>query len=91
MIAEAKSQSYKLKKAEVGPGHQYLMQYHGAYFKIGLIDATFGIIDNGEPATVYHNKGPRNKLTIVNDIGICVIMPVYIDGDPREDGKVVVE
>lgn len=91
VIARAKSQGYKLKKSEVGYGYRYLVRYDGAYFKIGLIDSTFGIIDDGEPATVYHKEGPRNKLTIVTSIGMAVIMPVFLDGDPEENGMVVVE
>lgn len=90
VIAETKSKGYKLKKSEVGVGYRYLMRYHDAYFKIGLIDSTFGIIDDRGVATVYHEPGPRNKLTIVTDIGIAVIMPVFVDGDPEEDGITVV-
>lgn len=56
-----------------------------------MIDSTFGIIDNGEAATVYHKEGPRNKLTIINKLGICVIMPVFIDDDPEEDGMIAID
>ena len=41
--------------------------------------------------SVYHEKGPRNKLTIVTNIGVAVIMPVFVDSDPKEDGIIVVE
>lgn len=91
VIAKAKSQGYKLKKSEVGYGYRYLMKYEDAYFKVGLLDATFGLIDDGKLATAYHEKGPRNKLTIVTNIGVAVIMPVFVDSDPKEDGIIVVE
>lgn len=91
VIAEAKSKGYKLKKSEVGYGYEYLMRYDGSYFKIGLLDASYGIINNGEEATVYHKEGPNNPLTITTDIGIAFIMPVRYDGDPEEDGKIVIE
>lgn len=91
VLSEAKSQGYKLKKSEVGYGYKYLMRYNGSYFKIGLIDSTFSVINDGKDATVYHKEGPRNKLTIVTNIGITVIMPVFVDGDPKEDGIIVVE
>lgn len=91
VLADAKSQGYKLKKSEVGYGYKYLMRYNGAYFKIGLIDSTFSVINDGKAATVYHKEGPRNKLTIVNEFGVCVIMPVFIDGDPEEEGMVVID
>lgn len=88
VLAEAKSKGYKLKKSEI-LSNNYLMHYDGAYFRIALIDSTYGIIDDGKEATVYHVNGPRTSLTIKNDIGVCVIMPVFIDG--ALDDSVVVE
>lgn len=91
VIAEAKSLGYKLSKTEVGPGFKYLMLYDGTYYKIGLIDATFGIIDDGNIAMTHHPDGEKMPLTITNDLGLCIIMPVYMhDGEPGED-KVVIE
>lgn len=89
VLAEAKSKGYKLKKSEVGFDFKYVMHYGGAYFKIGLLDATYGIIDDGKEAVVYHVEGPRKPLTITTDIGVCVVMPVFIEGDP--DDKIVIE
>jgi hypothetical protein len=79
VIAEAKSQGYKLKKSEV-TSNSYLMHYDGAYYRIGLIDSTFGVIDDGEPASVFHVPGDyRSKLVINNALGVCVIMPLNIE------------
>lgn len=36
---------------------------------------------NGEPAMVYHPDSKRQPLTIQTSVGICVIMPVYIEDD----------
>lgn len=91
VIAEAKSKGYKLNKGEVDFHFKYLMLYDGTYYKIGLIDATFGIIDDGKPAMTYHPDGIRMPLTIKNDIGLCMIMPVKYEGDPEDDGKIVIE
>ena len=91
VIADAKSKGYKLVKGEVDFHFKYLMLYDGSYYKIGLLDATFGIIDNGKPTLTYKAKGPNKPLTIENDIGVCVIMPVRYDVEPEEDGKVVIE
>lgn len=91
VIAEAKSKGYKLNKSEVDFHFKYLMLYDGTYYKIGLIDATFGIIDDGKPAMTYHPDGIRMPLTIKNDIGLCMIMPVKYEGDPEDDGKIVIE
>lgn len=91
VIAEAKSKGYKLVKGEVDYHYKYLMLFDGSYYKIGLVDATFGIIDDGEPALVYKVEGACKTLTIKNDIGYCLIMPVRYDGDPEADGKIVIE
>lgn len=89
IFAAAKSRGYKLNKTEVGPGFKYLMLYDGTYYKIGLLEATYGIIDDGKPAMVYHPDGERKPLTIKNDLGICMIMPVFIDGEPSEDIEII--
>lgn len=91
IFAEAKTRGYKLNKTEFRKG-EYLMRYDGAYFKLSLLDSTFAIIDNGEEATVYKPSGANRKpIVIRNDIGIAVIMPMFIDGDPDADGRVVIE
>jgi hypothetical protein len=91
VIAEAKSKGYKLVKGEVDFHYKYLMLYNGSYYKIGLLDATFGIIDDGQPVLVYKAKGRNKPMTIRNDIGICLVMPLRYDGDPEKDGKIVIE
>lgn len=91
VIAEAKSRGYRLSKSEVDYKFKYLMLYDGTYYKVGLIDITYGIIDNGEVAMTYHPAGERMPLTIQNDFGFCMIMPVKYEGDPEEDGKIVIK
>lgn len=92
VLAEAKSKGYKLNKKEVDSRFTYLMLYDGTYYKIGLLDATLGIIDNGEPVMTYHPDGERMPLTIQNSVGICMVMPVKYEGgvDPEDDGKIVI-
>lgn len=90
VLAEAKSKGYKLVKSEVDFHYHYLMLYDGSYYKLGLLEATFGIIDNGEPAIAYKVAGANKPLTLETDIGLCLIMPVRCDGDPEEDGKEVI-
>lgn len=91
IFAEAKTRGYKLNKTEFKKG-EYLMRYDGAYFKLALLDSTFAIIDNGEEAVAYKSSGAtRRPLVIRNKIGIAVIMPIYIEGDPEADGKTVIE
>lgn len=89
--AEAKSKGYKLTKKEVGAGFTYLMLYDGTYYKVGLIDITFGIIDDGKPALTYHPAGEKKPLTIKNDIGVCVIMPVFMHDGAPDESHIVIE
>ena len=88
VIAKARAQGYKLKSSEIH-GNGYLLRYGGAYFRIGLLDITYGIIDDGKEVVTYQTGNARS-MTIENDIGVAVIMPVRIDGEP-EEGVVVIE
>ena len=90
VIAEAKSKGYRLNKKEVESTFKYLMLYDEAYYKIGLIDSSLGIIDDGEPAMVYHRQGERGPITIQTSLGFCVVMPVKYEGDLLDAGRVVV-
>lgn len=90
VIAEAKSLGYKLNKNEIsGYKFKYLMHYKKAYFKIGLLDATYSIIDDGEEATVYSKTGDRTPLTIETGLGVAVVMPIRIE--EITDNLVVIE
>lgn len=79
IISEAKSKGYKLKKSEVeiGEDFKYILHYDNAYFKIGLIDAAYSIINDGNKAMVWH-PGERKKnspIIIKNSLGVCMILP----------------
>jgi len=91
IIAEAKSKGCKLKKSEVEQGNdfKYVFHYDNAYFKVGLLDSTYSIINNGEKATVWHhgNRKEYSPIIIKNDIGICVVLPFNYD---REKHNVTV-
>lgn len=89
-LLEAKIKGYKLNKTEVGPKFKYLIKYNDSYYKLGLLESTFNIINDGKPCTTYKVKGSNKPLVIKNDIGICVIMPVRFDINPEADNKVVI-
>ena len=95
VLAEAKSKGYKIKKSEVeaGDNFKYVMHYDGAYYKIGLLDATYSIIDNGEKAEVYHQDGKKTSpIVIKNDIGVAVVLPINYNAENfQNDGKIVIE
>lgn len=80
-IAEAKSNGYKLTKNAIH-SNDYLMHYDGAYFRIALLDITYGIINDGKEARVYHKEGSRYAITITTDIGVAVVMPVSMYDEP---------
>lgn len=84
VIAKAKSLGYKLSKSEVERNFKYLMKYDGSYYKIGLLDITYAIINDGKIAMSHHPSGERGPLTIQNDLGFCMVMPVKFDDDPEE-------
>lgn len=93
VFAEAKSKGYKLKKSELDSvKYKYLMKFDGAYFKLGLLDAAFAIIDEGKPATVYHDPDKKAPMTVKTDIGICMVLPMRFgkDYDPIADGHIVI-
>lgn len=93
VIAEAKSQGYKLKKYEYFSNHT-LLHYDGGYFRIPLIDAAYGIIADDGEVEVYHGNSYIKPLVLKNDIGIAVIMPINRDHGPDNDmdsGKIIIE
>ena len=89
VIAKAKSQGYKLKKSAVHD-NTYLMFYEGNYYRIGLVDSTYGIIDDGGEATVYHVPNSMRPLVLKNNLGVAVIMPMRYESEP-DDGVIVIE
>lgn len=90
ILAEAKSKGYRLKKSEV-ISNGYLLHYDGAYFRMGLLDISYSIINDGKDSTVYHKEGNSGSpITIVNELGYAVIMPVRLEDGP-EEGCVVIE
>ena len=67
-----------------------LMKYKGNYYRIGLLDSSFGIIDDGNEATIHCTPNSNRPITITNDLGICVVMPMRFEGEP-DDGTVIIE
>ena len=76
ILAEAKAKGYKYKKSEIGQcqDFQYCFKYKEGYFKVGLLDKAFSIIDDGKEAEVYYN-GTKGLLFIKTSIGIAGILP----------------
>jgi len=87
VIAEAKSKGYKYTKNAIH-SNEYLMRYKGAYFRMALVDITYGILDEGEEINVWFS-GNYRPLTIQNDLGIGIILPIRYDGEPDADYVVI--
>lgn len=89
VLATAKSKGYKYKKSEIDTNNAlYYLKYKGSYYKIGLLDKAYFIINDGEKAEVYYS-GKRDALIIKNNIGIAGICPINIKGDI--DSKIIIE
>lgn len=73
-IATAKAKGYSYKKDEVSGNWKYSFSLYDGFFKVGLVDKVFGIIDDGEPAEFYY-AGPVSPLLIKTSIGIGGILP----------------
>lgn len=89
ILAIAKSKGYKYKKSEVDTINAvYYLKYKGSYYKIGLLDKAYSIINDGEEAEVYYSE-ERNVLIIKNNIGIAGICPIKLKKDI--DSKIIIE
>ena len=87
VLAEAKSRGYKYSKNAIH-NNDYLMRYKGGYFRIALVDITYGILDEGEAVDVYFN-GRLRAITIQNDLGIGIVLPIRYDGEEYPDAVVI--
>lgn len=90
-IAEAKSLGYKLTNKEVN-GNNFMLHYNGAYFRLGLVDATYSIINDGDSVVAYHSGNKVSPIVLENEIGLCLILPVKCDDEfILENGRTVIE
>lgn len=89
ILTTAKSKGYKFKKSEIDTNNAlYYLKYKETYYKIGLLDKAYSIINDGEKAEVYYS-GKRDALIIKNNIGIAGICPINIKGDIAN--KIIIE
>ncbi len=92
ILAKAKSRGYKLKKSEVKEKFKYLLHYDGAYYKVGLLDINYSIINDNNKAIIYHKKSDKlAPIIIKNDIGICVVLPIKCNENDKQNNKIVIE
>lgn len=87
VLAEAKSKGYKYTKNAIH-SNEYLMHYKEAYYRMALVDITYGILDEGKETTVYYN-GKLRPLTIQNELGVGIILPIRWDGHEPEHVAII--
>ena len=82
VLAEAKSKGYKYKKSEIGNNGDFttVWNYKDAYYKVGILEQAYSLINDGEEAEVYYIN-PKAPIYIKTSIGIAVVLPVNYMAD----------
>lgn len=75
VLAKAKAKGYRLKKKEY-TDFAYAWKYKDAYFKVGLLDLAFAIINDGNKVKVHYTD-PGSIMIIETSIGFAGILPFY--------------
>lgn len=89
-IAKAKTEGYTFTKNETySHKFKFIFSCKNAYFRLGLLDVTYSIIDDGKPALAYIGDTERSPITIETDIGVCTVMPITLKGN--EEDYIIIE
>ena len=90
VLAEAKSKGYKYKKSEIGEENsfQYLFYYKERFYKVGILDQAFSIINDGEESEVYCSR-ETPILYMKTSIGMCAILPVNISENNKVERTII--
>lgn len=85
ILSEAKSKGFKPIKQEIKYGEcaKYYLHFRDAYYKIGLLNKGYSIIDGGKHQEVFYN-GKVSPLYIYNSLGVVMLLPVRIDAALRD-------
>lgn len=80
ILSEAKSKGFKPVKQEIQYGNcaKYYLRFRDAYYKIGLLNKGYSIIDGGKHQEVFYND-KVSPLYIYNSLGIVMLLRVRID------------
>lgn len=80
ILSEAKSKGFKPVKQEIQYGNcaKYYLRFRDTYYKIGLLNKGYSIIDGGKHQEVFYND-KVSPLYIYNSLGIVMLLPVRID------------
>ena len=89
ILAKAKMEGYKFSAKEYSHDFKYLLHYKDAYYKIGLLDKAYSIIDNGESSDAYYTSR-KSPLYIKNEIGFVCILPININSVSSIQDKIII-
>lgn len=95
IISEAKSKSFKPVKQEIQYGEcaKYYLHFRNTYYKIGLLNKGYSIIEGGSHQKVFY-RGNKEPLFIYNSLGIVMLLPVIIEKalkDSKDKNFVIIE
>lgn len=88
VLDTAKYAGYKYSKCEIGNNFRYVWKYEEAYFRIGLLDKAFQVINDGQKANVYY-RAYNAPLFIETSIGIAAVLPMCYTESPSKNHIIV--
>lgn len=87
-LSAAKARGYKYKSSELDSyKFTYAWHYKDAYYKIGILDKAYSIVNDGKKAKLYYTNNV-SILYIETSIGLAAILPMHWDTGA---GKIVIE
>ena len=92
VLEKAREIGYKFKKSELQNGDsKYFWKYRGRYYKVGIVDQAYSIINNEGVSNVI--CGSHGILFIDNIFGVAAIMPFHLDAcnQKQKDEKIIIE
>lgn len=88
VLSEAKSKGYKFKHSELlSDSFIYAWNYRDAYYKMGILDQAFEMINDGKSVKLYYINA-KSPLFIVSSVGLAAILPMYFQ---NRQGKIVIK
>lgn len=88
VLSAAKAKGYKYKGSELDSyKFTYAWHYRDAYFKVGILDQAYNIVNDGKKAKIYYTSSV-SILYIKTSVGLAAILPMHWDAGV---GKIVIE
>ena len=88
VLSIAKYKGYKYKRSELDSyDFTYAWHYRDAYFKVGILDQAYSIINDGKKAKVYYTSGV-SILFIETSVGLAAVLLMHWSNGI---GKIVIE